>query len=81
MNNSVAEILNWRYQYEELIRNFEIPEVKRSSVINSLKWFKRYGNRKNRFRDGYDEAIHLCTKILDCHRRDSKDTTCQEEEI
>ena len=64
MKQSVAEILSLRYQYEEIIRNFDIPEVNRSGHINSLKWFKKYGNRKNRFRDGYNEALELCNKII-----------------
>ncbi len=80
MNNSVADILNPRYNFEELLRNFDIPEDKRSSDINSLEWFKRYGNRKNRFRDGYKEAIDICNEILEFHRKDFKDTKCQEEE-
>ena len=64
MKQSVAEILSLRYQYEEIIRNFDIPEVNRSGHINSLKWFKKYGNRKNRFRDGYTEATDLCNQML-----------------
>jgi len=64
MIRSVAEILNLRYQYEEIVRNFDIPENKRNGHINSLEWFKKYGNRKNRFRDGYDEALELCAIIL-----------------
>ena len=64
MKQSVAEILSLRYQYEEIIRNFDIPEVNRNGHINSLKWFKKYGNRKNRFRDGYNEAIALCNQML-----------------
>ena len=64
MKQSVAEILSLRYQYEEIIRNFNIPEVNRNGHINSLKCFKKYGNRKNRFRDGYTEAIDLCNQVL-----------------
>jgi hypothetical protein len=26
--------------------------------------FKKYGNRKNRFRPGYDRAIEIANKIL-----------------
>ena len=64
MKQSVAEILSLRFQFEEIIRNFDIPENKRNGHINSLEWFKKYGNRKNRFRDGYKEALELCNKIL-----------------
>ena len=64
MKQSVGEILSLRFQYEEIIRNFDIPENKRSGHINSLEWFKKYGNRKNRFREGYAEAINLCNQML-----------------
>ena len=64
MKQSVAEILSLRFQYEEIVRNFDIPETKLNGHINSLEWFKKYGNRKNRFRDGYKEAIALCNQML-----------------
>ncbi len=64
MKQSVAELLSLRYQYEEIVRTFDIPENKRSGHINSLEWFKKYGNRKNRFREGYEEATNLCSSIL-----------------
>ena len=64
MKQSVAEVLSLRYQYEELLRSFDVPENKRHGHINSLEWFKKYGNRKNRFRDGYNEALELCATIL-----------------
>ena len=64
MKQSVAEILSLRFQFEEIIQNLDIPENKRNGHINSLEWFKKYGNRKNRFRDGYNEALELCNKML-----------------
>ena len=64
MIQSVAEILSLRFQYEEIVRNFDIPENKRNGHINSLEWFKKYCNRKKRFRYGYREAIDLCNKML-----------------
>lgn len=64
MNISLAELLRLRSEYEDLARNFDIAEDKRHGVINSLEWFKRYGNRKNRFRNGYDRAIEICNVML-----------------
>ena len=40
MKQSVAEILSLRFQYEEIVRNFDIPENKRNGHINSLEWLK-----------------------------------------
>ena len=64
MSISLAELLRLRSEYEDLARNFDIAEDKRHGVINSLEWFKRYGNRKNRFRNGYDRAIEICNVML-----------------
>lgn len=64
MNISLAELLRLRSEYEDLARNFDIAEDKRHGVINSLEWFKRYGNRKNRFRNGYGRAIEICNVML-----------------
>jgi|TARA_Y100000389_G_C17330326_1_gene447734 hypothetical protein len=64
MSISLAELLRLRSEYEDLARNFDIAEDKRQGVINSLEWFKRYGNRKNRFRNGYDRAIEICNVML-----------------
>lgn len=64
MNISLAELLRLRSEYEDLARNFDIAEDKRHGVINSLEWFKRYGNRKNRFRNGYGRAVEICNVML-----------------
>ena len=64
MSISLAELLRLRSEYEDLARNFDVAEDKRHGVINSLEWFKRYGNRKNRFRNGYDRAIEICNVRL-----------------
>jgi hypothetical protein len=64
MSISLAELLRLRSEYEDLARNFDVAEDKRQVVINSLEWFKRYGNRKNRFRNGYDRAIEICNVML-----------------
>jgi hypothetical protein len=64
MSISLAELLRLRSEYEDLARNFDVAEDKRQGVINSLEWFKRYGNRKNRFRNGYDRAIEICNIML-----------------
>jgi hypothetical protein len=64
MSISLAELLRLRSEYEDLARNFDVAEDKRHGVINSLEWFKRYGNRKNRFRNGYGRAIEICNVML-----------------
>jgi hypothetical protein len=70
MSTSLAELLVLRSEYEDLVRNFDISEDKRAGVINSLEWFKRYGNRKNRFRPGYDRAVEICSIILGEYKKE-----------
>lgn len=62
--SSVFNLLNFRFQYEEAVRNLEIPEVRKEGIINNLEWFKQNGHSKNRFRPGYDKAIEACNAIL-----------------
>ena len=70
MSMSLSELLVLRSEYEDLARNFDVAEDKRHGVINSLEWFKRYGNRKNRFRNGYDRAIEICNVMLEEIKRE-----------
>ena len=70
MSTSLADILRLRSEFEELAINFEVAEEKRHGVINSLEWFKRYGNRKNRFRNGYDRALEICNIILGEYKKE-----------
>jgi len=61
---SIAEILSLRFQFEEITQNFIIPDNKKASILENIIWFKKYGNRKNRFRTGYDQAMEIANKIL-----------------
>lgn len=58
------QLLNLRSEYEEIVRNFEMPADRREGIINNLEWFKTHGNKKNRFREGYDRAVEICEEIL-----------------
>lgn len=64
MPSDFFQVLNLRFEYEDLARNFEIPENRKEGIINNLEWFKENGKKKNRFREGYDRAIHACEEIL-----------------
>lgn len=58
------QLLNLRSEYEEIVRNFEMPADRREGIINNLEWFKVHGNKKNRFREGYNRAVEICEEIL-----------------
>jgi hypothetical protein len=61
---SIGELLSLRFQYESFILNFEIPEKRKSSCINNIKWFTKNGHVNNRFRKGYKECTDICNTIL-----------------
>jgi len=61
---SIAQLLNLRFQYESIILNFEIPENRKSSCINNIKWFTKNGHVNNRFRKGYQDCADICNTIL-----------------
>lgn len=58
------QLLNLRSEYEEIARNLEMPADRREGIINNLEWFLNHGNKKNRFREGYDRAVEICKEIL-----------------
>lgn len=59
---NVFNYLNLRSQWEDLARNF--VGVNQHGTIQSLQDFVENGHRKNRFRDGYEEAMELAEMIL-----------------
>lgn len=61
---NVFEILNLRYQWEELVKDFSLPEESKEGTIHNLKQFIETGAKGNRFRKGYDEAIDIAETIL-----------------
>jgi hypothetical protein len=61
MEYSVFEILNLRYQFEELTAGYNMPA---GSSINTLEWFVENGHRSNSLRNGFDDAKQLAQTIL-----------------
>ena len=64
MNTSLGELLNLRYEFNEIVKGFNIPAERKESVIYNLVWFKNNGHGKNRFKPGYDRAVEICNIIL-----------------
>ena len=64
MNTSLGELLNLRYEFNEITKGFNIPSERKESVIYNLVWFKNNGHSKNRFKPGYDRAVEICNIIL-----------------
>ena len=67
---SLAEILNLRYQYENLItarRPFKLNS--HSGDIDNLKYFINTGHKSNRFRKNYKQALHIANEIVEYYER------------
>ncbi len=73
MKHSVAELLNLKFQFEEITINFTM--VDHSSDISTMKWFVEEGYKSNSLRDGFKQALEIAEKILGEIDGTSKETT------
>ena len=62
MRLSVAELLTLRFQFEELTKNYTMPE--HESHIDIIRWFVEEGYKSNSHRNGFKEALIIAEKIL-----------------
>ena len=62
MKNSVAELLNLRFQFEEITENFTMP--RHGSDIDILKWFIEEGYKSNSLRNDYKKALEIAEIIV-----------------
>ena len=62
MNKSVAELLNLRFQFEQITENFSMP--RNESDIDILKWYVEEGYKSNSLRDGFDDALNIAKQII-----------------
>jgi len=58
---SLFEILNLRYQYEQLAKKFSLPSYE--SDIDNITWFLNNGHKSNSLRNGYDDAKNIAIII------------------
>lgn len=62
---TVFEMLDLRYQWEEIVRDFKMDDKRKVGIIDNLKWFIENGATGNRFRAGYQESQNLARSILE----------------
>lgn len=62
---NVFELLDLRYRWEEIVRDFKMDDKRKVGIIDNLQWFIENGATGNRFRNGYSESQHLAKEILD----------------
>jgi hypothetical protein len=61
----IGNYLNKRYQWEEMVSKFNLPDEHREGTINSLKWFVKNGHKANSLRNGFKNAKELDQEILE----------------
>ena len=64
---TIFEYLVLRSQFEEYVLNLEIPSERKQGTIENLQWFNSNGHQKNRFRDGFEQAMEITQQILFAH--------------
>jgi hypothetical protein len=72
MNISLAELLNLRYQYEQIVsyrRTYDLPSY--DGDIDNLYYFINNGANKNRFRKRFDEAMEIAQKIIENYENET----------
>ena len=62
MKNDLFELLQLRYEWEELARSFKLGD--KSGHLDNLKRFVQAGHKANRFREGYARAVEIANLII-----------------
>ena len=67
MAKTFWDILNLRFEFEELTNGYQMPE---GSDINTIEWFVENGHRSNSLRDGYRKAYEIAEAIVTEYEND-----------
>lgn len=62
MKNNLFELLQLRYEWEELARGFKLGD--KCGHLDNLKRFVQTGHKANRFRDGHARAVEIANLII-----------------
>ena len=63
---SLAEILNLRYEWEYIVsyrKTYELPSYE--GTIDNLRWYIDNGARNNRFRKNFDRSMEIAKTIVE----------------
>ena len=73
MKTDVFELIQLRYEWEELARGFKLND--KSGHLDNLNRFVQTGYKANRFRDGYDRAVEIANLIISRYTDECKENT------
>lgn len=62
---NIFEVLNLRFRWEEIVRDFKMNDKRKVGIIDNLQWYTENGATGNRFRNGYTKSQYLAKEILD----------------
>lgn len=68
---TIFDLLRLRSEFEEIVsyrKTYVLPNYE--SDIDSLYYFVNHGDKKNRFRKGFDEAMEIAKKILESYENE-----------
>ena len=72
MTLGLTQIIQLRFEFEELTKGFNMPE---GSDIDNINWFLKNGHRSNSLRNGFKEAKEIAKKIKEYADGCTKETT------
>ncbi len=62
---NVFEILNLRYEFEELVRKFRGPKHRHHGTLENMEWFLKGGDRWNFRRPEMQRVLEICKAVID----------------
>ena len=63
---NIFEILNLRYEFEEIVRNYKVNSgINKHGTLDSMKDFLETAGKRNIFKDGFFRAEEICKMIVD----------------
>lgn len=66
---TVFEILNMRYEFEEITLNLRVPGDRKPGTLDNMKWFLDNGYEKNKRKPGVKRATEIARTIVDADTR------------
>ena len=61
---SLATYLNLRSEYEEIVRDFNVPDEIKNGLEESFIWIDKYGYKSNSLRNNFSKAKDICKLLL-----------------
>lgn len=64
MTLSLPAYLTHRFEYEEIVKDYSVPEEIKQGTELTYKWFLEHGYKSNSLRKDFKRANELCKILL-----------------